>query len=423
VGGPTRALDVDELLAEGWRPIPFREFVVKLASRCNLACDYCYVYEMADQSWQSTPMVMAEETIAQLGRRISEHATRHGTESLRVVLHGGEPLLAGAARIRHAAAGLRAAVPAGTRLELGIQTNGVLLDEELLGVLGEHRIRVGVSIDGDAASHDRHRRHRDGRGSFAGTAKALRLLAQPAHRELYSGLLCTIDLANDPVGVYEALLDFAPPAVDFLLPHGNWETPPPGLPALTLPGPAVHGSATPYGDWLVAIFDRWYAAPRQETHVRLFEEIINLLLGGASRSEQVGLSPVALIVVDTDGSLQQVDTLKSSYAGAPYTGLNIFDHPLDAALHHPSVVTRQLGLRALGEQCRGCRIVRVCGGGHYAHRYRPGEGFTSPSVYCLDLQRLIDHIGQRLRSDLARVSAKNSPATDVEDSSPAPTYQ
>jgi uncharacterized protein len=403
--------DVEELLTEGWRPIPFREFVVKLASRCNLACDYCYIYEMADQSWQSTPVVMAEETIAQLGRRISEHATRHGTESLRVILHGGEPLLAGAARIRQAAAGLRAAVPAGTRLELGIQTNGVLLDAELLGVLSEHQIRVGVSIDGDEVSHDRHRRHRDGRGSFSGTARALRLLAQPSHRELYSGLLCTIDLANDPVGVYEALLDFAPPTVDFLLPHGNWQTPPPGR--------DPHGTETPYGDWLVAIFDRWYPAPRQETHVRLFEEIINLLLGGASRSEQVGLSPVALIVVDTDGSLQQVDTLKSSYAGAPYTGLNIFDHPLDAALHHPAVVTRQLGLRALGEQCRGCRIVRVCGGGHYAHRYRPGAGFTSPSVYCLDLQRLIDHIGQRLRTDLSKTPV----AADVEDSSPAPTYQ
>ncbi|MET9845799.1 hypothetical protein [Streptomyces ossamyceticus] len=46
------------------------------------------------------------------------------------------------------------------------------------------------------------------------------------------GRLCTVDLANDPVETYEALLDFAPPRVDFLLPHGTWRHPParPGAP-------------------------------------------------------------------------------------------------------------------------------------------------------------------------------------------------
>jgi uncharacterized protein len=36
--------------ATGWRPVPFREFIVKVHSRCDLACDYCYMYEMADRS-------------------------------------------------------------------------------------------------------------------------------------------------------------------------------------------------------------------------------------------------------------------------------------------------------------------------------------------------------------------------------------
>jgi uncharacterized protein len=28
------------------------EFIVKVHSRCDLSCDYCYMYEMADQSWR-----------------------------------------------------------------------------------------------------------------------------------------------------------------------------------------------------------------------------------------------------------------------------------------------------------------------------------------------------------------------------------
>lgn len=35
----------------------FMEFVVKIHSRCNPACDYCYVYDMADQSWRELLLV------------------------------------------------------------------------------------------------------------------------------------------------------------------------------------------------------------------------------------------------------------------------------------------------------------------------------------------------------------------------------
>jgi uncharacterized protein len=151
---------------------------------------------------------------------------------------------------------------------------------------------------------------------------------------------------------------------------------------------------------LITVFDRWYGNAVRETRVILFEEIINLLLGGASRTEQVGLSPVAFVVIDTDGSLQQVDALKSSFAGAPETGLDVFRDPIDAVLSHPSVVARQIGLAALVDECARCRIVRVCGGGNYAHRYRRGRGFRNPSVYCADLTKLIDHVRARVTADV-----------------------
>jgi len=77
------------------------------------------------------------------------------------------------------------------------------------------------------------------------------------------------------------------------------------------------------GDWLVRLFDRWFDAPRKETSVRLLEEIINLVLGGASRSDQVGLSPSAVVVVETDGAIEQTDSLKSAYEGAAATGLSV----------------------------------------------------------------------------------------------------
>jgi uncharacterized protein len=261
----------------------------------------------------------------------------------------------------------------------------------MLRTLARHQIHIGVSLDGDRAAHDLHRRYANGRGSFDTVQHNLLLLNQQ-HPELFTGLLCTIDLRNDPVTTYQALLEFQPPTVDFLLPHGNWSALPPGLDPTD--------PATPYGDWLAAVFDRWYAPARQETVIRLLAEIMNLILGGASRTETIGLSPVAVVVVNTDGRLEQVDTLRSSYSGAVGTGLDIFTSPFNAALAHPGVVARQIGLAALADQCQACRVRRVCGGGYYPHRYRRGVGFRNPSVYGRDLIRLIDHVHGRIKADL-----------------------
>ncbi|WP_223198811.1 FxsB family cyclophane-forming radical SAM/SPASM peptide maturase [Solihabitans fulvus] len=390
---PVDTLRVADLLASGWRAVPFQQFILKVHSRCNLACDYCYMYEMADRTWSSKPKVMSSDVMALSCRRIAEHAARHRLDRVKVVLHGGEPLLAGAGMLAEIAATLRRELPDGCALDLRVQTNGVLLDEKMLDSLAAHDIRVGVSLDGSPAAHDRHRRHANGRGSHAEAARALRLLGGERYRRLFAGLLCVIDLDADPLETYESLLAFGPPQVDFLLPQGNWSVPVPRR-------SADEGDAS-YGDWLVTIFDRWYDAPRRETEVRLFAEIVNLVLGGQSQVESVGLSPVALIVVDTDGSLEQVDTLRSAYHGAAATELTVADNSFDEALRHPAIAARQIGLAALGETCQQCGIRRVCGGGHYSHRYRRGSGFRHASVYCADLTRLITHVIGRVHTDLA----------------------
>ena len=387
-------------LAGGWRPTPWRQFLLKVHSRCNLACDYCYVYTMADQGWRRQPRVMSETTLAWTARRIAEHARRHRLDTVEVILHGGEPLLAGRARLAGMLRCLREALEPAVRVHLCLQTNGVLLTEPFLRLFREHRVRIGVSVDGDAVMHDRHRRDHRGRGSYAAARDALRLLGSPEFRSIYGGVLCTVDLANDPVRVYESLLPLAAPKLDFLLPHGTWSSPPPGK--------DVRSLAAPYGDWLVAVFDRWYGEPAAAPQVRLFDEIVHLLLGGESRSEAVGLSPSGLVVIETDGSVEQGDSLKAAFDGAPRTGLHVRSDPFDAALRLPSTMARQSGVRALAPRCLGCRVRRVCGGGLYAHRYRAGRGFRNPTVYCADLYRLITHIAGVVRADLPRPAGAGS---------------
>ncbi|WP_018680875.1 FxsB family cyclophane-forming radical SAM/SPASM peptide maturase [Actinokineospora enzanensis] len=369
------------------RTVAFTQFVLKLHSRCDLACRYCYVYTKNDQSWRDRPRVMTRETFEQAAGRIAEHARQHRLPEVEVVLHGGEPLLVGAERIGRCARLLRARVEPVARLRLRVQTNGTLLDRSMLEVFDRHGVRVGVSLDGTAAAHDRHRRHADGTGSHAATARALGLLADE-YRHLFGGLLCTIDLANDPVETYEALLSHRPPAVDFLLPHGTWSAPPPGR----APGAAE----TPYADWLIAVYERWRAAPVPETRVRVFEQVLRVLLGGESRIEGLGMAPSGVVVIQTDGAIERSDMLSVTYQGAARTGLSVSRHSFTEVLTLPEFAYG----RELAETCLSCGVLRQCGGGFLPHRYRAGHGFVNPSVYCPDLRQLIDHCGRTLHAAL-----------------------
>ncbi len=297
---------------------------------------------------------------------------------------------------------LHSALASKCRLDLRIHTNGIRLNEQFCELFAEYGVKVGISLDGDQTANDRHRRYADGRSSYGHVTRAIGLLQTERFRPLFAGLLCTIDIANDPIVVYDALMSLRPPRVDFLLPHATWDDPP----------VRTQAAGSEYADWLIAIFNRWLA-DGQPFGIRTFESIISTLTGGPPLTEALGLTPSDLAVVETDGSYEQVDSLKKAFSGAPETGLNVFADPLDTVARHPGIVARQQGLAGLSETCQACPVVTSCGGGLYTHRYGSAAGsgpapryfqttgFAYPSVYCPDLFTLITHIESRL-ADVGR---------------------
>ncbi|MDG6106400.1 FxsB family radical SAM/SPASM domain protein [Dactylosporangium aurantiacum] len=357
------------------------EYVLKVHSRCDLRCDHCYVYVHRDQTWSDRPKLIDPAVAHRVAERIAEHARAHRLHRVRVVLHGGEPLLLGPRRLDALLTDLRETVGPVAALDLVLQSNGVQLTEELCGVFVRHGVRVGISLDGDAEANDRHRRFGSGASSHAAVLRALELLRRPEFRPAYGGILCTVDVANDPDRVYTALLAERPPRIDFLLPHATWDDPPP-RPVSTVDG------GTPYADWLLRIYHRWLRDGRP-VPVRLFDSLRSTAVGGPSQTESVGLDPVALVVIETDGAWEQADSLKTAFHGAAGTGMSVWTHSLDEVAAHPDIAARRDGAAELCATCRACPVLRQCGGGLRAHRFRTGSGFDNPSVYCADLKELI----------------------------------
>ncbi len=276
---------------------------------------------------------------------------------------------------------LHARITPVARVDIRVHTNGLLLDERWCELFGQHGVKVGVSFDGDRLANDRHRRFGDGRSSHSHVRSALELLRKPEYRDLYAGILCTIDIANDPAAIYQAVAAEAPPRLDLLLPHATWENPP------TRPA----GQDSPYADWLIAFHECWIRGGRP-VPIRLFDSITSAAAGGPSWTAAIGLDPVDLLVIETDGSFEEPDSLKVAYHGAPGTDLDVFRHTVDQVAARPRFVARMGGLATLSAPCRACSVVRICGGGLYAHRYRATSGFDNPSVYCEDLKAFIGYL-------------------------------
>lgn len=355
---------------------PLSGLVLKIAERCNLNCSYCYMYNHVDTTYLNKPRFISSEILDAVIDRIAAHLSRHATRQFSITLHGGEPMLAQPALIRRFAT--RAKTEIGDGLSIGMQTNATLVTDEWLDVLADCRIQPGVSLDGTGAIHDRHRIGHDGRGSYADAERGFRRLQD---RGLAPGILCVVG-EGDGLTNYLHLKSLGADRVDFILPDVSHDR-------------VQRGSATPVADYLIPIFDWWFSDDGPPIRIRLFENIIRLILGARSHTEALGGGPVNYVVVDTDGSILGNDCFKVCADGLADSGLNVLSHGFDDLERAKPLIYLTLteGLPP-ARACVDCPEFHVCGGGSAPNRYSSARQFDNPSVWCADLLALIGHVRQ-----------------------------
>ena len=131
--------------------------------------------------------------------------------------------------------------------------------------------------------------------------------------------------------------------------------------------------------------------------VRTFDSVLSTLRGGPSLTEAMGLAPSDLAVVETDGTFEQADSLKTAYDGAPATGYDVFRHSFDefvAASRCPGPAAGHRGRQR--DLPRAAPSSQSCGGGLYAHRYSTGRRLRQPVRV---LRRPAGLRGRRRRAD------------------------
>lgn len=357
-------------------------YLLKVTEFCNLNCPYCYMFNLRDSSYKKKPKVMPLSIVEAMAPKAAALAREQGVDRIAISLHGGEPLLAGREWFRSALEIFRRAGGDDVRFSFVVQTNGVLLDEQWLDLCAEEGIKVGISIDGPRHIHDRFRVNFAGRGSYDDVIRGLQVAQR--YPKVFNGILCVIDPSAVGLEVYRHFRGLDIDRIDFLWPlDHNWDSPPPGL---------DEPDKAPYADYLIPIFDEWWSEGNKAIKIRYFSQLIKNLFGARGGLDSLGGNPVSITSIDSDGSIEPVDSLKACGDGITEMGLNVLTDPIEAVYEQPLFQAAIAGQDGLCDTCKACPLHDVCGGGYLPHRYSQARGFANPTVYCRDIWKLTNHI-------------------------------
>ena len=356
----------------------FQIFAKPVGPICNLDCHYCY-YLQKRHLYPSRESFRMPEDI--LENYIVQHIKASNNEEIRFSWHGGEPTILGLDYFQKIVALQDKHKPANQRITNGMQTNGILLNEEWCRFLAKEGFSVGLSLDGPQEFHDKHRLTRDQKPTHEKTMRGYELLRK--HR-VYCDILCVINSDNVkyPLKVYKFFKLIEAPYISFLpvvesLPEAEGS-----ISQLTVPAKA-------WGDFLCTIFDEWISQDIGRIKVQIFEEATRTAFGQKHSlcifRETCGDIPV----IEHNGDFFSCD----HFVDTEHRLGNIQQNSLVELLECPAQKSFGLAkLKSLPSYCLTCDVKAMCNGGCLKNRFiKTPEGESGLNYLCAGYKQFFTH--------------------------------
>jgi uncharacterized protein len=392
---------------------PFHLLAKPTGAVCNLDCTYCF-FLSKDALYPGDRMRMGADT---LRAYLTQMIGAQPDGPVNVAWQGGEPTLMGLDFYREAFEIVAAVARPGQTIEHTIQTNGTLLDDSWAHLFSDHRVLVGLSIDGRPEDHDRYRVWKDGRGSYSDVRRAWDLLR--AH-DVECNVLCSLSAANvdHPLGTYRHLRDdlgarhiqFIPiveraTVANIEVAEEGWGTGRGKRRILyTQNGDLVTSrsiSGRQYGEFLCAVFDEWVTRDVGEVFVQLFDVTLGAHFDMHSLCVHAPTCGSAL-ALEHNGDLYSCD----HFVEPDHLLGNIHETPMVDLVASPrQVAFGRHKLESLPSMCVECDVRYACHGGCPKDRFATTpDGEPGLNHLCDGYKRFFGHSEPAMRTmaDLVR---------------------
>ena len=281
---------------EGWIvPTPAFSLLIKPASAdCNIRCSYCFYLEKQELY----PGVRRRRMSTDVLERMVATYMQTPQPSYSFNWQGGEPTLMGPSFFQRVTELQERYGRRGATVANSVQTNGILLSDELAEHMARYRFLVGVSLDGPAELHDRYRVSEGGRGTQRQVLRGMELLER--HGVEYNILtLVSAANVNQARAVYRYLRDELGVTYHQYIPCVEFDHEANLLPY------AVTGEQ--WGRFLLELFDEWYGDDQERVSVRLFDSILTMLVDGYANTCVIGRNCRRYFVVEHNGDVYPCD--------------------------------------------------------------------------------------------------------------------
>lgn len=356
----------------------FQVFAKPAGAACNLACSYCYYLEKESLYPDAHAARMPDDL---LELYIVQHIEASRGPLITFSWHGGEPTILGLEYFCEIVAIERRRRPAGCRIVNGIQTNGILLDEDWCRFLAAEGFGVGLSIDGPPELHDGYRLTRGGEPTHRHAMRAFDLLKRFG---VPCDLLCAVHDRNvrQPLDVYRFFREIGARFVGFLPIVRRKEATGCGV---------TPDSVSPeaFGAFLCTIFDEWAKRDAGRIAIQIFDE--------ASRPAR-GLEHSLCIFRETCGEIPVVEHNGDFYSCDHFVDHehrmgNIRETPLARLLDSPEQrAFGQAKRDLLPRCCRTCGVRAMCNGGCPKDRFAlTPDGEEALNYLCSGFKRFFTY--------------------------------
>jgi len=348
---------------------------------CNMACSYCFYLEKSALFPESKTHRMSDEVLEETVRQVMTQ----GQKQVSFSWQGGEPTLMGL-YFYEKAVGLQQKYGRGHLVGNGLQTNGLLIDEQWAKFLRRYSFLVGLSLDGPGHIHDRYRLLRNGKGSWSRVVDKAKLL-------LDSGVeVNALVVLNDhsvlfPEEIYEFHKSLGLNYMQF-------------IPCVELdpsdPDQVASFSVPPekYGEFLNKVFDLWLADFKDEmptTSVRFFDSVLfsyaGLIPPECTLLEECGV----YLVIEHNGDVYSCDF----FVEPGWKLGNVMEDSLAALLNSERQAEFGRMKAVLPPECQECQWLGCCRAGCTKERLHNPRDRTL-NYLCPSYKMFFQHADKRL---------------------------
>jgi uncharacterized protein len=361
---------------------------------CNMACTYCFYLEKSQLFPETKTHRMSEEILEETIKQV----LNQGEIEVSFGWQGGEPTLMGLPFFRKAVE-LQQLYGKGQSVGNGLQTNGLLIDQEWAEFLGKYKFLIGLSLDGPEHIHNRYRQMRNGKGSWSQVVDKAKLLLD---MDVATNALTVINdySVEFPEEIYAFHKSIGLNYMQF-------------IPCLE-PDPEDFSQIAPfsappdkYGQFLCRMFDLWlddFDGMIATTSIRFFDSLFHIYVDIPAPECTLLKECGVYVVIEHNGDVYACDF----FVDPEWKLGNIQSGKLVEMLNS-STQNRFGRLKAsLPSECKKCPWLRICRGGCTKDRiHNPSN--KKLNFYCQSYKTLFEHADKRFKELAAEWKRQQSP--------------